>query len=116
MTKKITWQEVYDLRRALQLEIISLLKENGLTALRLEHYDYIRPTDVLCYCSRGDGWGEYPVTLVGICDDGDWYIKVKNYREDEEMTIYASETNIATFNIDWLLSIRDNICEILKIK
>lgn len=116
MTKKITHQEANQLRIALQQEIISLLKERGLTALRLEHYDYIRPTDVLHYCCRHSEWREFPVILVGICEDGDWYIKVHDHQEDEDLTIYASEANIATLNIDWLLSIRDNIRKILKIE
>ena len=36
MTKKISWQEVNTLRKALQEEIVSLLKERNITELQLE--------------------------------------------------------------------------------
>ena len=117
MTKKITLQEVNDLREALQKEIVSLLKESNITELKLEFDDDSQsPTYVVDYCHRYDAWYEKQVTAVGICDDGDWYIKVYDNQEDEETIIYANEMNLATNNIDWLLGIRDNICEILKIE
>ena len=117
MTKKITLQEVNDLREALQKEIVSLLKESNITELKLEFDDDSQsPTYVVDYCHRYDAWYERQVTAVGICDDGDWYIKVYDNQEDEETIIYANEMNLATNNIDWLLGIRDNICEILKIE
>ena len=117
MTKKITLQEVNDLREALQQEIISLLKGNGLTELKLEFDDESQsPTYIIDYCGRYDSWYEKQVTAVGICEDSDWYIKVYDNQEDEESTIYANEMNLATNNIDWLLGIRDNIYEILKIE
>ena len=117
MTKKITLQEVNDLREALQKEIVSLLKERNITELKLEFDDDSQsPTYVVDYCHRYDAWYEKQVTAVGICDDGDWYIKVYDNQEDEESTIYANEMNLATNNIDWLLGIRDNIYEILKIE
>ena len=116
MTKKITLQEVNDLREALQKEIVSLLKESNITELKLEFDDDSQsPTYVVDYCHRYDAWYEKQVTAVGICDDGDWYIKVYDNQEDEETIIYANEMNLATNNIDWLLGIRDNIYEILKI-
>ena len=117
MTKKITLQEVNDLREALQKEIVSLLKESNITELKLEFDDDSQsPTYVVDYCHRYDAWYEKQVTAVGICDDGDWYLKVYDNQEDEETIIYANEMNLATNNIDWLLGIRDNICEILKIE
>ena len=36
MTKKISWQEVNALRKTLQEEIVSLLKERNITELQLE--------------------------------------------------------------------------------
>ena len=117
MTKKITWQEVNDLRKALQEEILSLLKERNITELQLEFdEDSTSPTYVVDYCGRYEAWYEKQVVAVGICEDGDWYLKVYDNQEDEHSTIYASETTLATNNIDWLLGIRDNICEILKIE
>ena len=117
MTKKITLEEVNDLREALQKEIVSLLKERNITELKLEFDDDSQsPTYVVDYCHRYDAWYEKQVTAVGICDDGDWYLKVYDNQEDEETTIYANEMNLATNNIDWLLGIRDNIYEILKIE
>lgn len=117
MTKKISWQEVNALRKALQEEIVSLLKERNITELQLEFdEDSQSPTYVVDYCHRYDAWYEKQVTAVGICKDGDWYLKVYDNQEDEHSTIYASETTLATNNIDWLLGIRDNICEILKIE
>lgn len=117
MTKKITLQEVNDLREALQEEIVSLLKERNITELQLEFdEDSQSPTYVVDYCHRYDAWYEKQVTAIGICEDGDWYLKVYDNQEDEHSTIYASETTLATNNIDWLLGIRDNICEILKIE
>ena len=103
MTKKISWQEVNTLRKALQEEIVSLLKERNITELQLEF-------------DEDSQWYEKQVTAIGICDDGDWYLKVYDNQEDEHSTIYASETTLATNNIDWLLGIRDYICEILKIE
>ena len=117
MTKKISWQEVNALRKALQEEIVSLLKERNITELPLEFdEDSQSPTYVVDYCGRHDAWYEKQVTAVGICEDGDWYLKVYDNQEDEESTIYANEMNLATNNIDWLLGIRDNIYEILKIE
>lgn len=117
MTKKTSWQEVNTLRKALQEEIVSLLKERNITELPLEFdEDSQSPTYVVDYCGRHDAWYEKQVTAVGICEDGDWYLKVYDNQEDEHSTIYASETTLATNNIDWLVSIRDNICEILKIE
>ena len=117
MTKKISWQEVNTLRKALQEEIVSLLKERNITELQLEFdEDSQSPTYVVDYCHRYDAWYEKQVTAIGICEDGDLYLKVYDNQEDEHSTIYASETTLATNNIDWLLGIRDNICEILKIE
>ena len=117
MTKKISWQEVNALRKALQEEIVSFLKERNITELQLEFdEDSQSPTYVVDYCNRYDAWYEKQVTAIGICEDGDWYLKVYDNQEDEHSTIYASETTLATNNIDWLLGIRDNICEILKIE
>lgn len=115
MTKKITLQEVSDLRKVLQQEIISLLKENGLTELNLEFDEESQsPTYVVDYCERHDSWYEKQVVAVGLCTDGDWYLKVYDNQEDEETTIYAGEQSLATNNIDWLIGIRDNIKEVLK--
>ena len=57
MTKKITLQEVNDLRKALQKEIVSLLKERNITELKLEFDDDSQsPTYVVDYCHRYDAW------------------------------------------------------------
>ena len=94
MTKKISWQEVNTLRKTLQEEIVSLLKERNITELQLEFdEDSQSPTYVVDYCHRYDAWYEKQVTAVGICEDGDWYLKVYDNQEDEHSTIYASETN-----------------------
>ena len=117
MTKKISWQEVNALRKALQEEIVSLLKERNITELPLEFDEGGQsPAYVVDYWGRPEAWYGKPVTAVGICEDDDWYLKVYDNQEDEHSTIYASETTLATNNIDWLVSIRDNICEILKIE
>lgn len=117
MKKKISWQDVNALRKALQEEIVSLLKERNIAELSLESDEDLQfPTYVVEYCYRYDAWYEKQVTAIGICEDGDWYLKVYDNKEDEYSTIYASETTLAIDNIDWLLSIRDNICEVLKIE
>ena len=77
MTKKISWQEVNALRKALQEEIVSLLKEKNITELQLEFdEDSQSPTYVVDYCGRHDAWYEKQVTAVGICEDDDCTIKL----------------------------------------
>ena len=93
------------------IESYSLLCQ---TSNFLQRHHIMTSIYVVDYCHRYEAWYEKQVTAVGICDDGDWYIKVYDNQEDEETTIYANEMNLATNNIDWLLGIRDNICEILK--
>lgn len=67
MTKKISWQEVNTLRKALQEEIVSLLKERNITELQLEFdEDSQSTTYVVDYCHRYDAWYEKQVTAVGI--------------------------------------------------
>lgn len=115
MKKKILRQSVDKLRKALEQEIVALLKEHDIVELQLDFDEESNSrTYVLDFCRRYDTWYEKQVVAVGLCEDGDWYIKVYDNIESEKTTIYASESSLATCNIDWLLGIRDNICEILK--
>lgn len=117
MTKNITSQGICDQRKTLQQEIVSLLKERNISELKLEFSeDSQSPTYIVDYCERHDSWYEKQVVAVGLCNDGDWYLKVYDNQEDEETTIYDSEDTLATNNIDWLIGIRDNIKEVLGIK
>lgn len=116
MIKNITSQDICNQRKKLQQDIITLLKERNLTELKLEFPEESQsPTYIVDYCERNDSWYEKQVIAVGICEDGDWYLKVYDNMEDEESTIYDSEQSLATNNIDWLLGIRSNIREILGI-
>ena len=116
MTTNITSQGICDQRKVLQQEIVSLLKERNLTELKLEFPEESQsPTYIVDYCGHNDSWYEKQVIAVGLCNDGDWYVKVYDNIEGEESTIYDSEQTLATNNIDWLIGIRDNIKEVLGI-
>lgn len=115
-TKIITAQDVDSLRKNLQAEIVALLREHHLTELSLGKEGTLSgPTFIIDYCERSACWNELQVIAVGICEDGDLFLRVANDIEDVVMTIYASGMSIATHNIDWLLGIRDNIRETLEL-
>jgi hypothetical protein len=61
------------MRKTLQEEIVSLLKERNITELPREFYeDSQSPTYVVDYCHCYDAWYEKQVPAIGICEDGDW--------------------------------------------
>jgi len=115
MTEKITIDVINQIRQQLHGKIISLLRENNIKELEFDDEDESpSATDVVVYSERYDSWTENRVIAVGICDDDDWYLKVYDDVESEEMTVYDSEYSLATKNINWLVYVRDSIVERLS--
>lgn len=102
-----------DLRDDIIDNIISVLKENGLSEIELG--GMVKEPAYVLWCGEDGNWYDSPVKTVSLDSTG-ISIDVEDEVENVSATLYSKDMDMAFKNPDWLNGILDNVLEAIEAK